>query len=185
MSISRLQRGLTLIELIVFIVIVSTALAGVLTVLNVTTKSSADPMIRKQALAIAEALLEEVQLQPFTWCDPNDATELAAATRYSDCTRPENTLAPESDEPTTVNGNNRGVGSLPWDNVDDYHNLVTTTSIAGGGTALYSATVTIERDSLNGIPADASLRITVTVTGGGETIQLQGYRTRHSPNFGP
>jgi hypothetical protein len=29
-------------------------------------------MIHKQALAIAEAVLEEVQLQPFTYCDPDD-----------------------------------------------------------------------------------------------------------------
>jgi MSHA pilin protein MshD len=185
MCTSRRPHGFTLIELIVFIVIVSVALAGVLTVLNVTAKSSADPMIRKQALAIAEALLEEVMLQPFTWCDPNDDVELAAATSYAGCTRPENTLAPEADEPTTANGNNRGVGARPWDNVDDYHNLVTTTNIAGGGAALYAATVTIAQDSLNFIPADASLRITVTVTAGGEAIQLQGYRTRHSPNFGP
>ncbi|MCE9569660.1 MAG: type II secretion system GspH family protein, partial [Rhodocyclales bacterium] len=41
------QHGLTLIELIVFIVIVSVALAGVLSVLNLTARSSADPMIRK------------------------------------------------------------------------------------------------------------------------------------------
>ena len=67
MSIKRAQAGLTLIELIVFIIIVSVALAGVLTVLNVTTKSSADPMIRKNMLAIAESLMEEVQLQSFTW----------------------------------------------------------------------------------------------------------------------
>lgn len=182
----RRQRGMTLIELIVFTVIVSVALAGVLTVLTVTARSGADPMIRKQMLAIAEGLLEEVMLQPFTWCDPDDDVELAAATSYASCTRPENNLAPEADEPTTANGNNRGVGARPWDNVGDYNNLVTTTNIAGGGAALYTATVTIAQDSLNGIlPADGSLRITVTVTAGGESIQLQGYRTRHSPNFSP
>ena len=52
------QRGLSLIELIMFIVIVGSALAGVLSVLNFTTKSSADPMVRKQALAIAEQIRE-------------------------------------------------------------------------------------------------------------------------------
>ena len=66
MCISRRQRGITLIELIVFIVIVSVALVGVLSVLNVTARSGADPMIRKQMLAIAEALLEEVQSKPYT-----------------------------------------------------------------------------------------------------------------------
>ena len=62
------QRGISLIELIMFIVIVSVALAGILLVMNVTTKGSADPLVHKQALAIAESLLEEVELMPFTYC---------------------------------------------------------------------------------------------------------------------
>ena len=71
---SRLHkaRGLSLVELVVFIVIVSAAVAGIIGVIDVTTRSSVDPMIHKQALAIAEAVLEEVQLQPFTYCDPDD-----------------------------------------------------------------------------------------------------------------
>lgn len=68
----KLHRGLSLVELIVFIVIVSAAVAGIIGVISITTQSSADPVIRKQALAIAEAFLEEVQLQPFTLCDAND-----------------------------------------------------------------------------------------------------------------
>ena len=66
MSIDRRQRGVTLIELIVFIVIVSVGLVGILSVLNLTTRSSADPLIRKQMLAIAEGLLDEVAAQPLT-----------------------------------------------------------------------------------------------------------------------
>jgi MSHA pilin protein MshD len=173
MCIERRQRGLTLIELIMFIVIVGVALAGVLTVLNHTTRHSADPMVRKQALAIAEALLEEVILQPFTWCDPNDAAA-ATATGYGSCATSENNLAAEG-------GEARGT----YDNVNDYNSLSTTTNIAGGGTAPYTATVTVAQSSLNGIAADASLLISVSVTAGNETIQVQGYRTRHSPNMLP
>ena len=66
------QRGVTLVELIVFIVVVGTAAMGVLLAIDVAARSSADPMIQKQALAVAESLLEEVQLQPFTYCDPDD-----------------------------------------------------------------------------------------------------------------
>ena len=66
------ERGASLIELIMFIVIVSVALAGILLVMNVTTRGSADPLIHNQALAIAESLLEEVELMPFTFCDPDD-----------------------------------------------------------------------------------------------------------------
>ncbi len=69
----RRQRGVTLIELIVFIVIVSVGLAGVLASLNVSVRGSADPLQPKQALAIAEGLLEEVLLKNYT--DPNGGTE--------------------------------------------------------------------------------------------------------------
>ena len=61
------QRGISLIELIMFIVIISIALAGILLVMNRVTSNSADTLIRKQSLAIAESLLEEVQLMPFTF----------------------------------------------------------------------------------------------------------------------
>lgn len=64
------QRGVTLIELIVFIVIVSVAVVGVLQALRMSSANSADPLRRKQALMIAEGLMEEVQLAKFTYCDP-------------------------------------------------------------------------------------------------------------------
>lgn len=57
------QRGFTLIELIIFIVIVSAGLAGILSVMNTVVKSSADPMVRKQAMALADSILEEILLK--------------------------------------------------------------------------------------------------------------------------
>jgi MSHA pilin protein MshD len=57
------QRGVSLIELIIFIVIISGALAGILMVMNQVTAHSADPLVHKQALTIAESMLEEIQLQ--------------------------------------------------------------------------------------------------------------------------
>lgn len=66
------QRGLTFVELIIFIVIISVAVAGVLLVINNTTQHSADPQLRKQALEIAEALLEEIETAKFTYCAPTD-----------------------------------------------------------------------------------------------------------------
>lgn len=195
MSIDRRQQGLTLIELVMFIVIVGVALAGVLTVLNHTVRHSADPMIRKQALAIAEALLEEVMLQPFTWCDPDDPNAVTAtpadfATVCS--TAGSEGMGPEGAE-------TRGT----YDNVSDYVNA-NGTAISGDAFGLgdathpirnvsndpaaplgYAASVLVEENGLNGIDAADSLRVTVTVNAPGETIQLQGYRTRHSPNMLP
>ncbi|MDP2170307.1 MAG: prepilin-type N-terminal cleavage/methylation domain-containing protein [Rhodocyclaceae bacterium] len=182
------QRGLTLIELIVFIVIVGVALAGVLTVLNHTTRHSADPLVRKQALAIGEAILEEMMLQPFTWCDPDDPAA-ATAMAHAGCATPENVMAPEADEPTTANGHLRSTGARPWDNANDYNGLVTTTNIAGGGPAIYTARVDVKGAILHGVgdgtSASAALRITVDVLAPGETIRVEGFRTRHSPNLLP
>lgn len=175
---SHRQRGLTLIELIMFIVIVGVALAGILTVFNVTTRSSTDPMIRKQMLAIAEAVLEEVQLQPFTLCDPDDPNA-ATATNPGGCNTPE-AIGPEA-------GETRGSATTPFDNVNDYNGLAgITTSITGGAMPSgYSAAVSVAQDALNGIAAAESLRITVTVTHGTDSLALEGYRTRHSPNLLP
>jgi MSHA pilin protein MshD len=59
---NRLFRagGFSLIELIVFIVIVGVALAGVLSVLDFTSSRSSDPMVSKQAVAIGEAFVDEI-----------------------------------------------------------------------------------------------------------------------------
>lgn len=66
------SRGFTLIELIIFIVIVSTALAGVIAVFGDSIRGSADPVRDKQAMAAAESLLEEILNKHF--CDPDTAT---------------------------------------------------------------------------------------------------------------
>jgi MSHA pilin protein MshD len=73
------SRGFSLIELIFFIVIVSVGLAGVLQVMQVTTAASADPIVRKQALALAESVLQEVLQKAYT--DPDPAVSTGETTR--------------------------------------------------------------------------------------------------------
>ncbi|MDD2948432.1 MAG: prepilin-type N-terminal cleavage/methylation domain-containing protein [Rugosibacter sp.] len=187
MCTDRRQRGITLIELIVFIVIVSVGLAGILSVLNLTTRHSADPMVRKQMLAIAEGLMDEVAAQPFTWCDPDDPAA-ATATSAADCATPEAI--------GTEGGETRGGGVPPFpppffDNVNDYNGLAgITTGITG--TAMppgYSAAIAVAQDALGPggavVPAAAALRMTVTVSFGNENLVVEGYRTRYAPNALP
>ncbi|MFO1265033.1 MAG: prepilin-type N-terminal cleavage/methylation domain-containing protein [Rhodoferax sp.] len=61
----RRQRGFTLIELIIFIVIVGIGVTGILSVYTNTIRNSADPMVRKQAMAIAESLMEEITAKEY------------------------------------------------------------------------------------------------------------------------
>ncbi len=65
-STAHAQRGVTLIELVISIVIIAIAVSAVLGVLSLIAKGSAQAMIRNQAVAIATAYLEEIRLKQFT-----------------------------------------------------------------------------------------------------------------------
>jgi MSHA pilin protein MshD len=69
------QAGFSLIELVMAIVIISAAVAGVLAVTNQATAKSADPLLQTQAQAIARAYLEEIVAQPYADPDGISATE--------------------------------------------------------------------------------------------------------------
>lgn len=174
-------RGLSLVELLIFIVVVSAALAGVLQVFIQSSAASADPLLRRQALAIAESLLEEVQLMPFTWCDGDDANVETAASAAG-CAAAPDAAGPEA-------GENRH--ALPqFDHVNDYHGLAMSGIVDINGTAVaglagYSASVAVAAAALHTVGAGSgdALRITVTVTGpAGTQLTLEGYRSRHAPN---
>lgn len=65
----RGESGFTLVELVITIVVLAAGLAGILVVFQETTARSADPQLRAQARAIAEAYMEEILLQSFA--DPD------------------------------------------------------------------------------------------------------------------
>jgi MSHA pilin protein MshD len=153
----------------------------VLSVFVESTRGSADPLLRRQALAIAESLLEEVQLMPFTFCDGDDAN-VATAAGTGGCAGAVDNVGPEAGESR--------LGSPPFDHVNDYHGfamsgIVDLTNTAVPGLAAYSANVSVAAAALGSIAAGSgdALRITVTVTGpDGSTVTLDGYRSRHAPN---
>ena len=66
---ARCEAGVNLIELMISIVIIAIACMGVLLVFAQTVRYSADPMIQTQALAVAEAYLDEILARPL--CDPD------------------------------------------------------------------------------------------------------------------
>lgn len=75
---SNPERGATLVELVVSIVIISIALAGVLVAMDRNTRASADPMVLDQSVAIAEAYLEEILAKDFVDPDGTNVGETRA-----------------------------------------------------------------------------------------------------------
>ena len=186
MSSSRFhQSGLTLIELSVFSVIIGVGLAGITMTYNTVVRHSADPMLRKQALSIAESLLLEIEQQAFTWCDPQDAnaTTAASAAGCAIAANNQNNVAGP-----TPNTELRGSNTNPFDNVADYSGYTAASSDIEGLKNVPGFTVSVAITRAGGVapfaalPADAVLRIAVTVVGGGETVMLVGFRTRYAPN---
>ena len=153
------ERGISLIELIMFIVIVSVALAGILLVMNVTTKGSADPLIRKQALAAAESLLEEIELQDFISASgvPLTVTQADRASGYH-IVRNYDTFSTIGIFPVS------GVAPIPG--LENYNASVTVvgTALGTGATA---------------IVAGSAVLVTVTVTAPGNSVEVSGYRTAY------
>lgn len=181
MSSSRRERGLSLIEVVVFIVVLGISVAGMAVLYNQLTLSSVDPVVRKQAVAIASSLMEEIQLRPFTLCDPDDPNVFTAPT--PPCGTP---------EVVGTEGGETRYGPIFFDNVSDYHGFATVGGIQDinnstiPGLANYSASVVVANaggDFPAAIPADDALRITVTVNGPANVrVVLQGYRLRYAPN---
>lgn len=147
------QQGLTLIELIVVMIVISVALVGVMSVINYTTRHSADPVLRHQAIAIAEAYMEEIVLKEFR--DPDTGV-----------------ICPAAEASRTL-----------YDNVCDYNGLVDNGARNQNGQLIpglenYRVNVSVAQEAFgpSGDTVDG-LRIDVDVTDpSGQSLQLSSYR---------
>lgn len=166
---STLKRcaGFTLPELILLIIVLSIGITGILIAYNQSVRGSGDPMVRKQVVAVAESMMEEIQLMPFTNPTGGFAGTCATATQAN---------------------------RAQFDDVGDYNcfpsaggppvtGITTIDGTAIPELAAYSVSVTVTPNvSLGTITAasgNATL-ITVTATGpGGATFTLNGYRTNY------
>lgn len=152
------QSGLTLIELIVFIMIVGVALAGSLTVFNVAVTHSADAVEPKQATAVAEALLDEILAKDFdetvalrngqVCYSGSDRSQFDCVTNYNGYANPGGIVALSDGSP-----------------------------VAGLGAYQLTVAVAHPTGPLDGVAADQIWQITVRVTGpSGTAYTLTGYR---------
>ena len=162
------QRGTTLVEVIIFILIVSIAVTAVVNALSVAVRQSADPPVQRQTLAIAESLIQEIDAQPYAQKDPYNPTG------------PDDAIGPES-------GESRSGSTLPFDNPNDYSGYSETGIVAPDGTAIsglssYSATVTASQQAMGNVPATDGLLVVVTATGpDGQAVKLTSFRARYAP----
>ena len=163
---SQAERGLSLIELLVFIVIVGIAATAILGVFGSLTRSSASLLPDKQAQAIAASMLQEVLAHPFTAAD--------------------NTMGPEGAEARN--------GATPFNSVNDYDSvafppvaLPNQPPATGVGASLpgaytYQITVAPIIPPLPNVTPNDALLVTVVVAGpNGAAARLQGVRIRYAP----
>lgn len=149
------QSGVTLVELILFIVIVSIAVAAVLQVYGVTARANADPLLRRQSLAIAQALMEEISYKAAANPPGGFAGPYTPANRWL------------------------------FDDVVDYSGfsmagIADLTNVPISGLESYQLNIAVVSSAFGLVPVSQGLRFTVTVTApDGEPTVLEGYRASY------
>jgi MSHA pilin protein MshD len=138
------------VELTISIVVIAIAVGVVLGTITQSVASSADPMQTQQAVAIAEAYLEEILLRPTT--DPDGSDGETARSDFDD-----------------VDDYDGLFDSGARDQFD--------TTIAGLGDYDVAVSV-VATTALPGVPSSAALRVDVTVSRAPDvSFTVSGYRT--------
>ncbi|HEY7775247.1 MAG TPA: prepilin-type N-terminal cleavage/methylation domain-containing protein [Kineobactrum sp.] len=158
------QRGMTLVELIISIVIIGIAAAALFSAMAAIGGRSADPLLRQQSLSIAEAYLEEILLQPYF--DP------FVLSNPSTADYPHSAICPS-----------RPSNRAAYDNVCDYRGLDDAAARTASGATMdalagYRVRVSVDARELDGGGATANaLYVEVQVTDpAGQSLQLSGFR---------
>lgn len=200
------QTGFTLIETVVFIVVVSVALAGIASVFSANIKNSAAPVLRERSIALAQAYMDEILTKQWDENTPLGSgcvdTDLAnttdSCTSYcaifstenscniskchfdtatTSCNAAANVSAAFGTDATELN--NRPL----WDDIDDYSATPSQPKDSNGNNIVeyngftVAVAITQPASSWHGIAASDVRRIAVTVTNPlQESITLVSYR---------
>jgi len=189
------MRGFSLIETVIFIVVVGIALVGIVSLFVQNTQSSAHPLVRERTVAIAHACMDEVMGKRFDENTPvgggcvetgsNSCTSHCAALTDSTCVQskcrlqgPGNCVARAAVSGIATEEGSRSA----YDDVDDYAGLSEyPAGVEGAATGYggFNVLVTVSQPTAawHGIDAQDLRHIGVDVTSPtNETIALEGYR---------
>lgn len=148
------QRGVTLIEVILFIVVLSIALVAILRVFNLAVTRSVDPLIRVRAIEIAQGQLDEILSRRFD----------------------ENTPVGGVPACNSTNGAHLGVMCLgitadtDFDDVGDYH--LFTQAFSGG----YMLTVNVTEENAETRRISVTVDLPALSSSSDASITLSAYR---------
>lgn len=161
----RRCRGVTLVELVISITVIGVAVAGVLSVMSLRTAHSVDPLLQVQAVAIADAYLEEILLLDFA--DPDGAEAGENRATYDDV---DDYHALAANGCLTTSAGCPGLGDCACDQ----------SGAPLPGLAGYQVGVTVNTEALH--TAAGAKRVDVTVTHvdfPDASVRLSGYRSAY------
>ena len=156
------QTGATLVELVITIVIISVAIAGVVGAFALITGRSADPLNQTRAVKLAQLYMDEILTQKY-----DDQTPQGGFPKFSGAC----SIGPEGSE-----------GRATFVDVDDYDGLTGAPSTATGSALIgysgFSISITVTCAGTEvGLPADEAKRIDLDITApGNQTFSFTAYR---------
>ena len=116
------QFGISLIELIIFIMILSVALTGITLVYITTTKNSADPLIRIRSIELAQTTLEEILLKAYDENTPVGSGCVKYGAADTRCVAPTFASQPSAFHVSNLQTEAGETDRSLFDDVDDYNN---------------------------------------------------------------
>ena len=162
------QQGATLVELIMTIVIISVAIAGVVGAFSLIAGRSADPLNQSRAVALSQLYMDEILAKKFADDSPVGGGEVDADD--ADCSSAD--LGWDDSEVRKT-----------YNDVDDYHDLVdsppqNSEEVDLEGYSGFSVSISVECDGAEvGLSDHQAKRINITVTDpSGNDYLFSGYR---------
>ena len=155
------QSGATLVELVVTIVIISVAIAGVVGAFSLIAGRSADPLNQTRAVKLAQLYMDEILTRKY-----DELTPQGGFPKYSG--------------PCSIGAD--GEGRTAFDDVDDYDGLSgapsTATGAALSGYSGFSVSITVSCAGTEvGLPVAEAKRIDLDITApGNQAFSFAAYR---------